>query len=154
MVKKAVTIILCILMLLCLAACGENSTGSTSHEPDQTQPTTVNSEVQPGTAVFETQNIVRITFYGYYGSGTGSEVPEEDMEAITTWLASFTIGEKAPDLLAPGTNTYHVKIEYADGTVAESGLDVTTVDRVSYQISSGPQPECFAEIIAKATPES
>ena len=154
MVKKAVTIILCILMLLCLAACGENSTGSTSHEPDQTQPTTVNSEVQPGTAVFETQNIVRITFYGYYGSGTGSEVPEEDMEAITTWLASFTIGGKAPDLLAPGTNTYHVKIEYADGTVAESGLNVTTVDGVRYQISSSPQPECFAEIIAKTAPES
>ena len=154
MVKKAVTIILCILMLLCLAACGENSTGSTSHEPDQTQPTTVNSEVQPGTAVFETQNIVRITFYGAYSGDTGSEVPEEDMEAITTWLASFAIGEKAPDLLAPGTNTYHVKIEYADGTVAESGLDVTTVDGVRYQISSGPQPECFAEIIAKTAPES
>lgn len=154
MIKKAVTISLCILMLLILAACGENSTGRSSHEPDQTQPTTVHSGVQPGTAVFETENIVRITFYGYYGSGTGSEVPEEDMEAITTWLASFTIGEKAPDLPAPGTNTYHVKIEYADGTVAESGLDVTTVDGVRYQISSGPQPECFAEIIAKTAPES
>lgn len=154
MVKKAVTIILCILMLLCLAACGEHSTGNTSHEPDQTQPETVNSEVQPGTAVFETENIVRITFYGAYSGDTGSEVPVKDMEAITTWLASFTIGEKAPDLLAPGTNTYHVKIEYADGTVAESGLDVTTVDGVRYQISSGPQPECFAEIIAKTAPES
>ena len=109
MLKKAPTIILCILMLLCLAACGENSTGSSSHEPDQTQPETVNSEVQPGTAVFETENIVRITFYGAYSGDTGSEVPVKDMEAITTWRASFTIGEKAPDLLAPGTNTYHVK---------------------------------------------
>lgn len=154
MFKKAVTIILCILMLLILVACGENSTGNTSDDPHQTQPTTVNSEVQPGAAVFETQNIVRITFYGYYGGGTGSEVPAEDMEAISTWLASFAIGEKAPDLLAPGTNTYHVKIEYADGTVVESGLDTTTVDGVSYQISSDPQPECFAEIIAKTSPES
>lgn len=151
MYKRLALIILCVLMLLCLAACGENSNDSTENTPvntEQSQPANSSLNIQPRSAVFETENIVRITFYSRYGDGTACEVPQEHMAEITNWLASFTIGEEAPEIPSPGTNTYRVEIEYADGTIAESGLDTTVAGDIVYKIQCAPEPDCYAEIIA------
>ena len=99
-------------------------------------------------SVFNTENIKRITFYGYYGGGKGSDVPSWYVEEITQWLGSFTIGEEAAEPIPPGTNTYHIEIEYADGTVVEEGLDVITVDGTAYCVNKDATPDCFWEIVS------
>lgn len=70
------------------------------------------------------------------------------MEQITAWLASFAVGEKAPDLLPPGTNTVYVEIAYSDGTTVKSGLDTATVDGVTYYTENEEAPDCFQEIMS------
>lgn len=125
---------------------------------DETTITTVNSDEttnvteengKPNDEVFDTENIARITFYAYYGQGEGSDVPTENMAEITEWLGSFTVGEKTSDLLAPGTNTYYVEIEYLNGTVIKKGLDVIKIDENSYYLESDEEPDCFMEIISR-----
>ena len=56
-------------------------------------------------------------------------------------------------MLPPGTNTVYVEIEYLDGTIVKEGLDVITIDGVSYYLKHAPNPACFTEIISKATLE-
>lgn len=101
---------------------------------------------EPVDAVFNTKNIVRITFYAYYGGGKGSDVSAENMAEIINWLNSFTVGEKAPDILPPGTGTRQVEIEYADGTVIKRSLDTITIDGVIYYLDSDPWPEILAPV--------
>ena len=114
----------------------------TSPTDDPTFPTDdPNKPVEGPKAVFRTEDIIRITFYAYYGDGTGSDVPTENMSVITAWLGSFTVGEKAPDLLPPGTNTYFVEIEYADGTVVKEGLDVIVIDDTLYLLDNDTYPD-------------
>jgi len=100
-------------------------------------------------SVFQTDNAVRITFYGYYGGGKGSDVPVDNMVEIINWLSSFSLGEKAPEILPPGTNTYYVEIEYSDGTVVKNGLDTIVIAGVAYQLESDQKPLCYKEIISK-----
>lgn len=104
--------------------------------------------------VFNTENIVGILFYGYYGGGTGSAVPAEHMAEITKWLSSFTVGEPVPELLPPGTNTYFIEIAYADGTVIKQGLDVAEVDGVEYYTVHGQAPECYWDILSRVSLEN
>lgn len=101
---------------------------------------------EPVDAVFNTKNIVRITFYAYYGGGKGRDVSAENMAEIINWLNSFTVGEKAPDILPPGTGTRQVEIEYADGTVVKRSLDTITIDGVIYYLDSDPWPEILAPV--------
>lgn len=118
-------------------------TETPSKSPSQTE--TPNN--QQTKYVFKTDNIKSITFYGYYGEGVGNEVPQEYMAEITAWLATFKVGDKAPELIPPGTNTYFVEIKYSDGTVFKSGLDVINIDGVNYNLESDHTPECFWNII-------
>lgn len=104
--------------------------------------------------VFNTQNIVSILFYGYYGGGKGSAVPAEHMAEITKWLASFTVGEQSPELLPPGTNTYYIEIAYADGTVIKQGLDIAEVDGIAYYTVHAQTPECFWDILSLTSLEN
>ena len=109
-------------------------------------------DLDPPTAVFNTNNIKSITFYAYYGGGNGSKVPDENMEEIIQWLQSFALGEKVEDeMLPPGTNTYHVEIEYEDGTVVKEGLDAVNVDGDLYYVKRDQPPACFYEIISKTS---
>jgi len=101
------------------------------------------------TAIFKTDNIKRITLYSYYGGGKGSDVPKENMMEIINWLGTFSIDKEVDGLIAPGTNTHVVKIEYLDGTVVEEGLDVIEVGGVSYYVKSAPAPDCFWKIMSK-----
>ena len=104
-------------------------------------------------AVFNTEDIVRITFYAYYGSGKGSDVPTEHLEEITNWLDSFEVdtNKEFPELVPPGTNTIYVEIEYSDGSIIKQGMDTTTVDGVAYYIKGATPPECYDEIISKTS---
>ena len=105
------------------------------------------------TSVFETENIERITFYAYYGTGIGSDVPAESLAEITAWLDSFKIDvdRKVPEVLPPGTNTIHVEIEYSDGSIIKCGMDTAVINGVTYYISGDSSPECYDEIISKTS---
>ena len=103
-------------------------------------------------SVFSTENISKITFYAYYGQGKGSVVPAENMTEMINWLNSITIARDATDEdVLLGTNTYHVEIEYADGTIIKEGLDVIVVDGTRYLLQKDKYPDCFAEIISKTS---
>ena len=154
--KKILVFVLCGLMLLCFVACGEDITGKNpSAQSANTNETIITSEKYDNLTepVFATDNITRITFYGYYGTGKGRDVPSEHMTEITNWLGTFTIGEKAPELLPPGTNTYYVEIEYADGTVIKNGLDLISVNGTAYYLRSDKAPDSYMEIISKTSIE-
>ena len=130
-----------------------DSIENTDHNTESTESTNENGTNNQEIAIFNTKNIKRITFYAYYGSGKGSDVPAEHLGEITTWLNSFKIDtdREFPDLVPPGTNTIHVEIEYLDGTVVKEGLDTTTVDGITYYIKGDTAPECYNEIISKVS---
>ena len=155
--KKFLFAILTTLICVCLlSSCNHtlsNTEEATPQENNTTESTPNNSEniTSPSSAIFNTDNIKRITFYAYYGQGKGSDVTDENMTEIINWLGTFAIDKKADDLIAPGTNTYCVEIEYLDGIVVKEGLDVIIVDGVSYYVKSAPNPDCFWEIISKTS---
>ena len=145
--KKFLTVFLCGIMLLCFSACGKN----TNSNIQPTESTNRNDTHNQATAIFNTKNIKRITFYAYYGNGKGSDVPVEHLDEIITWLGSFTIDKEVPELIPPGTNTINVEIEYFDGTIVKKGLDTTTVDGITYYIKGDTAPKCYEEIVSKTS---
>ena len=130
-----------------------DSIENTDHNTESTESTNENGTNNQEIAIFNTKNIKRITFYAYYGSGKGSDVPAEHLGEITTWLNSFKIDtdREFPDLVPPGTNTIHVEIEYLDGTIVKKGLDTATVDGITYYIKGDSAPECYEEIISRTS---
>ena len=145
--KRILSVFLCGIMLLCFAACDKNTNSNIQPTESTNENGTNNQEI----AIFNTKNIKRITFYAYYGSGKGSDVPAEHLGEITTWLDSFTIDKEVPELIPPGTNTIHVEIEYLDGTVVKEGLDTATVDGITYYIKGDTAPKCYEEIISRTS---
>ena len=130
-----------------------DSIENTDHNTESTESTNEKGTNNQEIAIFNTKNIKRITFYAYYGSGKGSDVPAEHLGEITTWLNSFKIDtdREFPDLVPPGTNTIHVEIEYLDGTVVKEGLDTATVDGITYYIKGDTAPKCYEGIISKTS---
>lgn len=100
-----------------------------------------------GKPVFETENIMHITFYKARTGDHAYEVPSENMEEITAWLGTFTIGPKLIGEQPAGLNSTSVKIEYEDGTVLETCLDTETIADVIYYTECGERPECYYEIL-------
>ena len=155
--KKLLFAILTTLICVCLlSSCNHTLSNTEEANPQENNPTesTPNNPeniTSPFATIFKTDNIKRITFYAYYGQGKGSDVTDENMTEIINWLGTFAIDKKADDLIAPGTNTYCVEIEYLDGTIVKEGLDVIIVDGVSYYVKSSPNPDCFWEIISKTS---
>ena len=145
--KKLLVVFLCGILLLCFTACGENS----NHNTQSTESINPNDTNNQATAIFNTENIKRITFYAYYGGGKGSDVPAEHLDEMIAWLNSFTIDKEAPELLPPGTNTIHVEIAYFNGTVVKKGINTATVDGITYYIKGDTAPECYEEIISKTS---
>ena len=145
--KKIFVAFICVIILLCLAACGEDA-------DNNAQPTESTSEKETdgqASGVFNTESIKRITFYAYYGYGSGSDVPAEHLDEISAWLASFDIDtdREVPDVIPPGTNSIHVEIEYSDGNIVKQGMDTATVGGATYYISGNAAPECYYEIMSK-----
>ena len=146
--KKFLVIFLCGILLLCISACKETNINDNTQSTESIDQNDTNNQT---TAIFDTKNIKRITFYAYYGNGKGSDVPAEHINEIITWLDSFTIDEEASELVPPGTNTINVEIEYMDRTVVKKGLDTTTVDGITYYIKGDTAPECYEEIVSKTS---
>ena len=129
----------------------DNTTSNISADKDDTSE--INNTTENPASVFRTDNIIRITFYAYYGSGKGSDVPAEHLDEIKTWLNSFKIDNdrNVPELLPPGTNTIHVEIEYSDGSIVKQGMDTAKMNGVIYYIIGEKSPECYEEIISKTS---
>lgn len=98
--------------------------------------------------VFETEGIIRITLYGYYGTGSPANVPAEDMNEFISWLATFTIGDKYSTYPLPGTDTHCIEIEYEDGTIVKNGLDTIVISDTTYHLNCGMYPDSYWEIIS------
>ncbi len=147
--KKILVAFLCGIMLFCLAACGKGD-GSNARSTESTSQREIND--QSG-GVFNTESIKRITFYAYHGYGRGSDVPAEHLDEIIAWLASFDIDtdRELPDVIPPGTNTIHAEIEYFDGSIVKQGMDTAVVGGVTYYIRGNAAPQCYDEIISKAS---
>ena len=136
--KKFLSLLLSIIMLLCFTACNENTSK------------TYDTLFDEYPSVFVTENITSITFYAYYGGGKGSKVPTEYMTEIINWLDSFTIDRVATDEdVLDGTNTRYVKIEYSDGTIIKEGLDIVIIDGTRYLLEKEPYPSSFENIISR-----
>ena len=101
-----------------------------------------------GKPVFETENITRVTFFGFVPNSTETEVPSEYLAEITEWLGTFVTDEKADDVLPPGANSLFVRIEYSDGTIIENSMSTTIVDGTTYLINYDKEPECYFELFA------
>ncbi len=155
MFKKLLSLILCEVILFSFAACNKDTTSNVSStESTSSNQTTsaLEENDNPTESAFNTENIVRITFYAYYGQGTGSVVSSENMTEITNWLRTITYDRKATDEdVLPGTNNYQVEIEYSDGTIIKNGLDIILVDGTRYLLKKDKYPNCFMEIISKTS---
>lgn len=180
MLKKFLIALMCISMLLSVVACSKENTHLNSEATNQSENLLSNDTDQPSKpteelsrptedssqptedtkipteekkSVFNTENIIRITFYAYYGSGKGSDVPAEHLDEIISWLDSFEVdtNKTFPDLVPPGTNTIYVEIEYSDRSIIKQGMDTITVDGISYYIKGAPSPECYYEIISRTS---
>ena len=97
--KKCLSSILCAVILLCLAACNDTASSPSAPEGASSTPTTEQGNLP--SPVFNTENAVRITFYAYYGAGTGSDVPSENMAEITSWLGAVTVERKVTEESLP-----------------------------------------------------
>ena len=129
--KKIITLVLSLICVLGLVGCSAN-------------------KVDKDVSVFKTENITRITFHTLQSGGQGFEVPNEYLAEITPWLGSFTIDEKADNVLAPGSNSISVEIVYADGTSVNNGLSTTKIDRITFYMKYDPAPECYFKILESA----
>jgi len=142
--KKIFALTLCLIIILCFTACT-----STRNAPPDTADTIDSNYLKP---VFEPDNITRISFYGNWGIGKEYKVPDEYMTEITEWLASYTVGEILHDAnpIPPGTNTYYVEIEYSDGTVVKSGLNMISLNNTKYFVNRDAPPDCYYEILSQS----
>ncbi|MBE6544227.1 MAG: hypothetical protein E7675_07475 [Ruminococcaceae bacterium] len=105
----------------------------------------------PPKKVFNTDNIDRISFSSFYGTGSKALVPDSNMKEIIHWLSTFTVGEKVDALTpAPGTNYNFVEIKYINGSAINAGLDVIEIDGTSYSIEKDKAPDCFWDIISNS----
>ena len=127
--KKLIALIFALVCVLVLVGCNTKDTAI-------------------GEPVFETDNITRVTFYGFVPNRTEIEVPSEYLAEITEWLGTFVTYEKADDVLPPGANSLFVRIEYSDGTVVENSMSTTIVDGTTYLINYDKEPECYFELFA------
>ena len=147
MMKRFSAFVLCGFVLLSLVGCSLNNTDNADGTSGEYQSSI--GEIEQSYTVFNTQNVERITFYSYYGYGTGSDVPTHHMAEIINWLDSFSLDKKIEDnLVPPGTNTVFVEIKYADGSVTKKGLDAIAIDDVLYYLKHDEAPECYWEILS------
>jgi len=131
--RKSVGYLVVLWILVCLAGCNALPEG-----------------VDPTRPVMETEGVCRITFFDAYGPRTEKAVPEEHLEEICDWLGTFTIGEEAEEkVLPPGSNSICVRLQYADGSVAEHGLSTINVGEKVYFLKHGGTPECWFEVFGE-----
>ena len=74
-----------------------------------------NEKVDTVSPVFRTEDIVSITLFSIPDHWDGIKIPDEYMDEMTKWIASFRISGKAKDVEC-GVNMITFTIEYSDGT--------------------------------------
>ena len=127
--KKAIAILLALVCMLGAAGCG-------AAKIDKTAP------------VFDTENIKSIAFYTLPNGDSPFAVPEEYLDEIAAWLATFRLDEKVKgDVLPPGANSISVEIVYKDGTSVKNGLSTFEVDGTDYFMSYEDAPQCYLDIL-------
>lgn len=153
MLKNIFIAIMFIAVLLSFVACSKDNTHQNDNGTNQSEPSSISDTSKESKSVFRTENVIRITFYAYYGGGKGSDVPAEHLNEIISWLDSFEVDtdNKFPEVVPPGTNTIYVEIAYSDGSIVKQGMDTTVVDGVTYYIIGAASPECYEEIISKTS---
>jgi len=153
MLKKIFIAIMCIAVLLSFVACSKDNTHQNDNGTNQIENSSISDTSKEAKSVFRTENVIRITFYAYYGGGKGSDVPAEHLNEIISWLDSFEVDtdEEFPELVPPGTNTVYVEIEYSDGSIIKKGMDTITIDGVTYYTKGATPPKCYNEIVSKTS---
>ena len=92
--------------------------------------------------------ITAITFHDTIDSNKGNlPVPEADLEEITNWLSSFTVGNWVGKTLVPGTGSVEMTLTYADGTSERRSLSIIHLDGVTYYINSPNAPACYLTLL-------
>ena len=158
--KKLLAILFAAVLLLCCSACrpgyldagapGTTTPSVVTDPSTEPPPSSLPQETfgpQPNGGIFHLDNIVRITFFSYYGQGTGSNVPAENMQEIIDWLATYTLGDPASTPLPPGTDTVYVEIEYNYGAIFRTGMNTVDFAGTIYYIHGSEAPECYSEIL-------
>lgn len=110
------------------------------------------NSIDTTTPIFKTEGISRIILFAVPNHTDGIVVPSEYMDEITAWIGTFTVDKESGDILEPGANTFSFRLEYADGTIVESGVNTTTIDGVTYYMKQERTPECFDALFAEADP--
>ena len=92
--------------------------------------------------------ITAITFHDTIDSNKGNlPVPEADLEEITNWLSSFTVGNRVGKTLVPGTGSVEMTLTYADGTSERRSLSIIHLDGVAYLVESPNAPKCYVTLL-------
>ena len=92
--------------------------------------------------------ITAITFHDTIDSNKGNlPVPDADLEEITNWLSSFTVGNRVGKTLVPGTGSVEMTLTYADGTSERRSLSIIHLDGVTYYINSPNAPACYLTLL-------
>lgn len=99
--------------------------------------------------VFETECIESITVFSVPDNTEGVLVPEENMDEIIEWIGMFRIDKKAGNILEPGSNVVSLRIEYSDGTIAESGINTIMIGKTNYEMKFERTPECLNELLGR-----
>lgn len=133
LMKKILALILTAAMALCLGACAI-------------------ADENTGTAIFDTENIARITVFSYYGHGKGCDVPEENMDEIIAWLGTFKVGSRLyTETIPEDANAICVEIQYEDGTVIKKGIELTIIDGYGYYLEYDAPPDCFNDFLNRTS---
>ena len=91
--------------------------------------------------------ITAITFHSIINNTGDCPVPEADLEEITNWLSSFTVGNRVGKTLVPGTGSVEMTLTYADGTSERRSLSIIHLDGVTYYINSPNAPACYLTLL-------
>ena len=91
--------------------------------------------------------ITAITFHSIINNTGDCPVPDADLEEITNWLSSFTVGNRVGKTLVPGTGSVEMTLTYADGTSERRSLSIIHLDGVTYYINSPNAPTCYLTLL-------
>ena len=95
--------------------------------------------------VFDTANVLSVSFREE--PDVWVPVEAEELPDYIEWLGTFRIGDKTRQPIKPGSNSIHVRIDYADGTMAEKGLSTITIDGTIYQLEYGTPPASYPSLL-------
>ena len=131
--KRICSVIVCVLLL---AGCAVGIVMGVRRGPATGQP-----------VPYPDSPIAAITFHSIINNTGDCLVPDADLEEITNWLSSFTVGNRVGKTLVPGTGSVEMTLTYADGTSERRSLSIIHLDGVTYYINSPNAPACYLTLL-------